>query len=161
MGIADNFGEAFYKAQEATQTCLPLEGTAVISVNSKDKPEVVDVVKDLVAAGFKIMATGRTYDIIVEAGFEAKKIDKMYEGRPNIGDVITNRQVQLVINTPSGKESKYDDSYIRKAAIKTKTCYITTMAAAKATASGINTIKERGNSEVKSLQELHAQISEK
>ncbi len=161
LGIADDFGEAFYKAEEATQTCLPLEGTAVISVNSKDKPEVVDVVKDLVAAGFKIMATGKTYDTIIAAGFEAKKIDKMYEGRPNIGDVITNRQAQLVINTPSGKESQYDDSYIRKAAIKTKTCYITTMAAAKAAAKGILSIKQQKGSEVVSLQTRKAQIKDK
>ncbi len=161
LGIADNFGEAFYKAQEATQTCLPLEGTAVISVNAKDKPEVVEVAKDLVSAGFDIMATGKTYDTIVAAGIEAKKIDKMYEGRPNIGDVITNRQAQLVINTPSGKERQYDDSYIRKAAIKTKTCYITTMAAAKAAAKGILAVKRETGSPVVSLQERRTQITDK
>ncbi len=161
LGIADNFGEAFYKAQEATQTCLPLEGTAVISVNAKDKPEVVEVAKDLVSAGFDIMATGKTYDTIVAAGIEAKKIDKMYEGRPNIGDVITNRQAQLVINTPSGKESQYDDSYIRKAAIKTKTSYITTMAAAKAAAKGILAVKRETGSPVVSLQERRTQITDK
>ena len=107
------------------------------------------------------MATGKTYDTIVAAGIEAKKIDKMYEGRPNIGDVITNRQAQLVINTPSGKERQCDDSYIRKAAIKTKTCYITTMAAAKAAAKGILAVKRETGSPVVSLQERRTQITDK
>ncbi len=158
LGLADTFGEAFYKAEEATQTCLPLEGKVLISVNNKDKDEVVEVVRDLVEAGFTLMATGHTYDTIKAAGFEVDKINKMYEGRPNIYDVITNRQVQLVINSPIGMDSEFDDSYIRKAAIKTKTCYITTMAAAKAAAKGILEIKNNPHRTLLSLQELHALI---
>jgi len=158
LGLADTFGEAFYKAQEATQTVLPLEGTVLLSVNKADKAELAEVAQDLTDAGFKLMATGKTYETIKEAGFEVTKINKMYEGRPNIYDAITNREVQLVINTPVGNDSEYDDSYVRKAAIKTKTPYMTTMAAAKAAAKGIKTVKNHQEIRVKSLQELHQMI---
>ncbi len=158
LGLADTFGEAFYKAQEATQTKLPLEGTVLLSVNNADKAELAEVAEDLSCAGFKLMATGNTYETIKNAGFEVTKINKMYEGRPNIYDAITNREVQLIINTPVGSDSEYDDSYVRKAAIKTKTPYMTTMAAAKAAAKGIREVKHEKKVEVKSLQELHDRI---
>ncbi len=158
LGLADTFGEAFYKAQEATQTKLPLEGTVLLSVNNADKAELAEVAEDLASAGFKLMATGNTYETIKNAGFEVTKINKMYEGRPNIYDAITNREVQLIINTPVGSDSEYDDSYVRKAAIKTKTPYMTTMAAAKAAAKGIREVKHEKKVEVKSLQELHDRI---
>ncbi len=159
LGLADTFGEAYFKAQEATKTPLPLEGTVILSVSDADKAEVAEVAKDLKDAGFKLMATGNTYHTIAEAGYEVKKINKMYEGRPNLYDVITNKEVQLVINTPAGKEKVSDDSYIRKAAIKAKVPYITTMAAAKAAAKGILTIQKNGRkSSVCSLQELHKKI---
>ncbi|MCI7814384.1 MAG: carbamoyl-phosphate synthase large subunit [Lachnospiraceae bacterium] len=159
LGLADTFGEAYFKAQEATKTPLPLEGTVLISVNNADKAEVAEVAKDLIDAGFKLMATGNTYQTIVEAGYTARKVNKMYEGRPNLYDVITNKEVQLVINTPAGKEKVTDDSYVRKAAIKAKVPYITTMAAAKAAAKGILTIQKNGRkSSVCSLQELHKSI---
>lgn len=158
LGLADTFGEAFYKAQEATQTALPLEGTVLLSVNNADKAELAEVAQDLTDAGFKLIATGNTYETIKNAGFEVTKINKMYEGRPNIYDAITNREVQLVINTPVGNDSEYDDSYVRKAAIKTKTPYMTTMAAAKAAAKGIKAVKHDQNVGVKSLQELHGRI---
>ncbi len=158
LGLADTFGEAFYKAQEATQTALPLEGTVLLSVNNADKAELAEVAQDLTDAGFKLIATGNTYETIKNAGFEVTKINKMYEGRPNIYDAITNREVQLVINTPVGNDSEYDDSYVRKAAIKTKTPYMTTMAAAKAAAKGIKAVKHDQNVGVNSLQELHGRI---
>ncbi len=159
LGLADTFGEAYFKAQEATKTPLPLEGTVLISVSDADKSEVAEVAKDLKDAGFKLMATGNTYQTIAEAGYEVKKINKMYEGRPNLYDVITNKEVQLVINTPAGKEKVSDDSYVRKAAIKAKVPYITTMAAAKAAAKGILTVQKNGRkSSVCSLQELHKKI---
>ena len=158
LGISESFGEAFYKAQEATQTSLPLEGTALISVNDNDKPELLPIVELLANAGFNFAATGRTYELIKNAGYEVKKISKMNEGRPDVADFIINREVQLVINTPIGKKGAQDDSYIRKAAIRAKVPYITTMAAAKATAVGISAIKHGEISEVKSLQELHASI---
>ncbi|MCR5311836.1 MAG: carbamoyl-phosphate synthase large subunit [Lachnospiraceae bacterium] len=158
LGISESFGEAFYKAEEATQTCLPLEGTALISVNDNDKPELPGVVELLAKAGFDFVATGRTYEIIKNLGYNVKKVAKIYEGRPDVSDVIINKEVQLVINTPIGKKSAQDDSYIRKAAIRAKVPYITTMAAAKAAAVGICAIKHGEVSEVKSLQELHASI---
>ncbi|MDO4454222.1 MAG: carbamoyl-phosphate synthase large subunit [Eubacteriales bacterium] len=159
LGLADTFGEAYFKAQEATKTPLPMEGTVLISVNNADKAEVAEVAKDLINAGFKLMATGNTYKTIVDAGYEARKVNKMCEGRPNLYDVITNKEVQLVINTPAGKETVTDDSYVRKAAIKARVPYITTMAAAKAAAKGILTIQSNNRkSDVASLQELHKKI---
>ena len=162
LGLSPSYGEAFFKAQEATQSKLPTEGTVLISVNNKDKAEVVDVAKAFHEVGFAIVATGRTHKLITEAGIPAKKINKLSEGgRPNTLDAITNGDFQLIINSPAGKESVNDDSYLRKAAIKGKIPYMTTMAAAKATAEGIRHIKENGNSEVKSLQELHSEIHDK
>ena len=161
LGLSTSYGEAFYKAQEATQTRLPLEGTVLISVSRKDKPEVVEIAKSFAEDGFKIVATGTTYDLIRENGIEAEKVKKLYEGRPNILDLITNGKIDLIVNTPVGKDSAHDDSYLRKAAIKGKIPYMTTMAAARATAKGIKYVKEHGNGDVKSLQELHSEITDK
>ena len=161
LGLASNFGEAFYKAEEATQTPLPLEGTVLISVSDRDKPEVVQVARGFYEDGFKILATGRTCDMIPEAGIPAEKIKKLQEGRPNVYDAIANGQVQHTVNTPSGKETRFDDSYIRKAAVKGKIPYMTTMAAAIATTEGIRKEREKGGKlEVKSLQEFHSEIEE-
>ena len=161
LGLSRSYGEAFYKAQEATQSKLPLEGTVLISVSTKDKPEVVEIAKIFADSGFRIIATGGTYDLIRQAGIQAERVKKLYEGRPNILDMITNGQIQLIINSPAGKESRHDDSYLRKAAIKGKIPYMTTMAAARATAKGIRYVKEHGQGEVKSLQQLHGEIHDK
>lgn len=161
LGMSKFFGEAFYKAQEATQTKLPLDGTVLISVSNREKPEVVDVAKDFEKAGFHIIASKHTCELLHENGIEAESIKKLQEGRPNMLDLITNGKIDIIVNTPSGKESKDDDSYLRKAAIKKKVPYVTTMAAAKAAISGILEIKKHGNSEVKSLQEIHAEIHDK
>lgn len=158
LGLANNFGEAFYKAQEATQTKLPLEGTVLISVNDRDKAEVAEVAKGFHKAGFSILATGRTYELIKESGVPATKIYKLQEGRPNILDAIANGEIQVIVNTPSGKESVFDDSYIRKAAIRGKISYVTTIAAAKASADGILAVKSKTEIGVKSLQEFHKEI---
>ncbi len=158
LGLADTFGEAYFLAQEATQTPLPLKGCVLISVNDADKAEVAEVAKDLVEAGYSLMATGHTYETILQAGYEVEKINKVYEGRPNMNDVIINRQVQLVINTPIGASSEHDDSYVRKAAIKAKIPYITTMAAAKAAARGLKSVNNQNGIAVCSLQELHKKI---
>lgn len=158
LGMGDTFGEAFYKAQEATKNVLPLEGTVLISVNDKDKPEVLQVAKDFVDSGLKVVATGRTFELIRDAGLPVEKINKMQEGRPNILDAISNGEIQLIINTPAAPERKFDDSYIRKAAIKGKIPYMTTIAAAKATASGIKAVKVQGKIQVKSLQDQHKAI---
>lgn len=158
LGLAGTFGEAFYKSQEATQTRLPLEGRVFISVNDKDKKEVVSVAQDFHDAGFEIIATGGTYNLIKEAGIPAERINKLHEGRPNVLDEITNGKIQMIINTPAGQTSIHDDSYIRKAAIKGKISYMTTMAAAKAASSGIKEVKNKKVIEVKSLQQLHSEI---
>ncbi len=158
LGLSTYYGEAFYKAQEATQTKLPLSGTVLISVNRKDKPEVVEIAGLFKEAGFKILATGTTCDLITEAGIPAERVKKLYEGRPNILDLITNGDISLIINSPIGKESMHDDSYLRKAAIKEKVPYMTTIAAARATAKGILYVQKHGDCEVKSLQQLHSEI---
>lgn len=158
LGMSSNFGEAFYKAQEATQTKIPLSGTVLISVSDRDKPEVVEVAKGFADCGFKIIATGKTYDLITEHGIVAEKIYKLHQGRPNILDVITNKEVDIVINTPNDKKDAEDDSYIRKAVIKGKMPYFTTMAGAKASIEGIKTVKNYDASGVKSLQEFHKEI---
>lgn len=161
LGLSRSYGEAFYRAQEATQTKLPLKGTVLISVNRKDKAEVVDVARSFYEDGFKIVATGNTYDLIHQAGIPAERVKKLYEGRPNVLDMITNGQIQLIVNSPVGKDSVHDDSYLRKAAIKGKVPYMTTIAAAKATAKGIRYVKDHGQGEVHSLQALHSQIRDK
>ena len=161
LGLSRFYGEAFFKAQEATQTKLPLEGTVLITVNDKDKDEVVDLARDFADTGFKILASKHTGKLIQDAGIEVEIVNKLQEGRPNILDLITNGKIDLIVNTPIGKDRNVDDSYLRKAAIKKKVPYMTTMAAAKATVSGIQSLKKPGCGEVKSLQELHSEIKDK
>ena len=161
LGLSTYYGEAFYKAQEATQSRLPLSGTVLISVNRRDKNEVVEIAQGFADCGFKILSTGETCRLIREAGIPAEHVNKLYEGRPNILDLITNGQIDLIVNSPVGKDSVNDDSYLRKAAIKSKIPYMTTIAAARATYKGIRYVQEHGSGEVKSLQELHGEIRDK
>jgi len=161
LGLSPYYGEAFYKAQEATQTQLPLSGTVLISVNSKDKPEVIEIAQLFKQAGFEIIATGGTYNAISEAGIEAEPVKKLYEGRPNVLDLITNGKIDLIVNSPVGKDSVHDDSYLRKAAIKGRIPYMTTIAGARATAKGILYVQKNGNADVKSLQQLHSEVKDK
>ena len=161
LGLAETVGEAFYKAQEATKSKLPLEGTVLISVSDRDKGEVVEVAKRFKEAGFAILATGHTKELIEQAGIEVERVFKRSEGRPDIYDVITNGKVQLIVNTPKGDEDGPDDSYVRKACIKSRVPYITTMAAALASADGILAEQKQEKNEVVSLQELHSRIREK
>ena len=162
LGLSKSYGEAFYKAQEGVGAKLPLEGTVLISVNRKDKEEVVEVAKAFDQDGFKILATNNTCKLLNEAGIKAEKVNKLSEGRPNILDLITNGDIDIVVNSPVGKDSIHDDSYLRKGAIKAKIPYYTTIAAAKAAAEGIAYVKAHAdqNEEVNSLQGLHAQISD-
>jgi len=162
LGIADSFGMAYYKAQEATQSSLPLSGNVLISVNDPDKPVALEVAREFEKIGFNIIATKGTQKFLKENGVPSKLINKVFEGRPDIADGIMNKEINLVINTPSGKRSKHDDSYIRKTAIKYKVPYITTMAAALASAKGIAVFKENNcrSARLKSLQEYHLDITE-
>ncbi|MGV8175087.1 MAG: carbamoyl-phosphate synthase large subunit [Methanothrix sp.] len=157
LGLADSFGMAFYKAEEAAKSTLPEKGTVLITVAGKDRRGVLGVARQFADLGFEIKATRGTQEFLAENGVESNLILKLHEGRPNIDDAIKNGQIQLVINTPIGKASQYDDSYIRKAAIKYKVPYITTIAAASAAAKGIAAFR-KGRSGVKSLQEYHADI---
>ena len=158
LGMSEADGEAFFKAEEAAGAALPLEGTVLISVNNQDKPEVVDVAKAFHEVGFKIIATGKTCDLIEKASLPVERVKKLYEGRPNILDLISNGKLSLIINSPAGKESVNDDSYIRKSAIKSKIPYITTIAAARMAAEGIRQVKEKTGA-LHSLQEWHSMLS--
>ena len=157
LGIADSFGMAFYKAEEAAKQTLPDKGTVLITVAAKDRPGALEVAKEFSRLGFSIKATKGTHDFLATSGIASQLILKLHEGRPNIDDAIKNGDIQLVINTPVGKASQYDDSYIRKAAITYKVPYITTIAAALAAAIGISAFR-KGRSGVRSLQEYHAAI---
>ncbi len=160
LGLASTFGEAYFKAQEATQTRLPLEGTVLMSVSDRDKAELVPVAKEFVEAGFKILATRGTQAVLDEAGIPSELVFKRGEGRPDIIDDILNGKVDLLLNTPSpSAESASDGGEIRKAAIKARIPYMTTIAAAHASALGILAIKKNGASEIRSLQQIHAGIT--
>jgi carbamoyl-phosphate synthase large subunit len=157
LGMAGSFGLAFFKSQEATKTPLPTSGTVLITIGDRDKDKILTTAKNFRDLGFKIMATSGTKTFLEENGIKALFINKLHESRPNILDAIVNGHIDLVVNTPAGKQSEYDDSYIRKSAIKYNIPYITTTAAAFAATQGI---KERKNGayKVKSLQEYHAEI---
>ena len=129
-----------------------------MSIGDRDKPELLEIARGFNECGFKIIATGATCDMIRADGIEAEKIAKINEGRPNVLDIISNGKVDLIINTPVGKKGAIDDSYIRKAAIKNRVSYMTTMAAAKATVEGIKAVKGAEKLSVKSLQEFHSEI---
>ncbi len=157
LGLADSFGLAYYKAQEATGQSLPGEGTVLITAGEKDKGGFLEVARAFQKMGFKIKASEGTHKYLTGQGIAAEHILKMHEGRPNIVDAIKNGEIQLVINTPVGRLGKYDDSYIRKAAIKFKIPYITTLAAAVAAVKGIAAFRQ-GHGRAKSLQSYHAEI---
>ncbi len=159
LGLADSYGMAFFKSQEATSTPLPVKGAVLITIADRDKDKIIDTARNFKEMGFTIISTRGTRDFLAEHGVEANLVLKVHEGRPNIVDAIKNGEIQLVVNTPAGRLSEYDDSYIRKNAIKYKIPYITTTSAARSSAEGI---RERQNHayKVKSLQEYHKEIEE-
>jgi len=157
LGLADSFGLAFYKAQEAADQVLPAEGTVLITLAERDKGASIEMAGEFKKLGFRIKATKGTQRYLTENGIEAEDILKMHEGRPHIVDAIKNKEIDLIINTPSGKLSKHDDSYIRKAAIRYRIPYITTIAASVAAARGIGALKH-GHGRAKSLQSYHREI---
>jgi carbamoyl-phosphate synthase large subunit len=157
LGMADNPGLAFYKAQEAAKQRLPEKGTVLITVAEPDRAGALEVARAFSMLGFAIKATRGTREYLATQGIDSELILKQHEGRPNITDAIKNGEIQLVVNTPSGRLSAIDDSYIRKAAIKYGVTYITTTRAAVAAAEGIEAYR-KGHGTVKSLQEYHADI---
>jgi len=157
LGLADSFGMAFYKAQEATQTSLPLQGSVLFTVADIDKPSSIEAARLFRDLGFKLFSTDGTRSFLAQHGIETSVIKKIGHGRPDIVDSIKNGEIKLVINTPSGKSSQEDDSYIRKTAIRFKIPYITTMAAAVAAAKGIDARRKK-DMDVRSLQDYHANL---
>ena len=158
LGLAKTTGEAFFKAEEAAKSELPTKGTVLISLNTKDHAYAAEIAELYSAAGFNIVETENTHKLITDAGIPAEKVKKLYEGRPNIMDLITNGNIDLVINSPIGKNSAHDDRYLRKTAIKAKVPTITTVAAAKAAAEGIKFVQDNGDDGIMSLQEWHKSI---
>jgi carbamoyl-phosphate synthase large subunit len=157
MGIANTFGEAFYKAQDATGAPLPPKGNVLMTLAEKDKKSVLPVAKKLVKLGFAIYATAGTHAFLTKNGVASTYIKKVYEGRPNLTDAIKNGEIQLIINTPLGKKSKDDDSFIRMTAISRKIPYVTNIAAAQASVAGIEAI-QKGKTGVKALQDYHKEL---
>jgi len=157
LGLAYSFGLAFYKAEEAAGQVLPDRGTVLITVDNRDKGSILRIARQFVELGFRIVATEGTRVHLAQNGIGADLILKMHEGRPNIVDSVKNGEINLIINTPSGKTSAYDDSYIRKAAIKYTVPYITTTAAAAAAVKGIEAFR-KGHGRAKSLQDYHRDI---
>jgi carbamoyl-phosphate synthase large subunit len=158
LGLADSFGLAFFKSQQAAKQNLPCEGTVLLTVNDSDKADALRVAREFQKLGFKIRATNGTHRFLGQNGIDSEAILKMHEGRPHIVDAIKNGEIQLIINSPVGKLGKHDDSYIRKAAIKYHVPYITTTAAAAAAAKGI-AAGRNGPAPVQSLQQYHSGIN--
>ncbi len=157
LGISNSYGRAFFKAQEATQTALPFEGTVLFTIADRDKSAALEPVRLFREMGFRIMTTQGTYQFLKDSGIDTVPVRKLGYGRPNLVDVIKSGEIQLLVNTPSGKRSAEDNSQVRKAAIRYKIPYITTTAAAIAAAKGIAARRE-GAPQVKSLQAYHEDI---
>jgi carbamoyl-phosphate synthase large subunit len=156
MGIADTFGLAFYKAQEAAGSKLPLEGSVLITIANRDQQALLPVARRISELGFTIIATEGTGNFLDEHGIPNRQIKKVHQGRPNILDVIKNREIGLIINTPAGRFSKYDDSFIRMNAIQQKIPYVTTIAAAMASVRGIESMRNE-KTVLRSLQEYYTE----
>jgi carbamoyl-phosphate synthase large subunit len=156
MGVADNFGEAFAKAQIAAGQKLPTQGSVFISVTDHDKSGVAEVARRFADMGFKLVATAGTADIIENAGLSVERVYKVKEGRPNVVDLIKGDRIQLIINTPHGADPWFDEKAIRRAAVTARITTITTLSAARAAAEGIAAL-QRGEVRVQALQHLHAE----
>jgi carbamoyl-phosphate synthase large subunit len=155
MGVARTFGEAFAKAQTAAGLHLPTTGTVFFSVNARDKLSVAPLALRFVEMGFKLVATHGTADVLEDAGMQVERVFSVKEGRPNVVDLIKSDRIQLIVNTPSGQVSVFDEAAIRRAAVSARVPTITTLAATQAAADGIEAL-QRGEYHVESLQELHA-----
>jgi carbamoyl-phosphate synthase large subunit len=156
MGVADNFGEAFAKAQLAAGQRLPTEGSVFISVTDHDKPNVAEVARKFIDMGFKIVATAGTADVLESAGMSVDRVYKVKEGRPNVVDLIKGDRLQLIVNTPQGQDPFFDEKAIRRAAVTARIPTITTLSAARAAAEGIAAV-QRGQLSIRALQRLHAE----
>jgi carbamoyl-phosphate synthase large subunit len=158
MGGASTFGTAFAKAQIGAGQKIPLDGAAFISVNNDDKANVVPIARDLAALGFKLVATRGTAAYLRAHGLDVEVVYKINEGRPHVGDRIVNKQIQLVLNTPLGRESFFDDRSVRRVAMMQGVPCITTLTGGAATVSAIRALREQGL-DVRSLQEYHGTVT--
>jgi carbamoyl-phosphate synthase large subunit len=156
MGVADNFGEAFAKAQSAAGQVLPTSGTVFISANDRDKAFIAEVAKRFVELGFSLVATHGTAKVLENSGLLVERVYKVKEGRPNVVDLIKGERIQLVINTPHGPDPWFDEKAIRRAAVMARIPTITTLSAARAACDGIAAL-QRGEAKVYALQQLHAE----
>jgi carbamoyl-phosphate synthase large subunit len=155
MGVAASFGEAFAKAQLSAGQVLPTTGTVFFSVNDHDKPAAIDLARRYVDLGFHLVATEGTANVLESAGLTVERVFKVKEGRPNVVDLIKGERIQLIINTPRGQDTLFDEKAIRRAAVLARVPTITTIAAAQAAAEGIAAIQRR-HTTVYALQALHA-----
>ena len=158
LGMSDNFGEAYFKAQEATQTRIATSGNVFISVSDRDKGELPEIARGFAELGFKLYATGGTAAVIESLGIPVTHVHKLHHGQPHAVDLIARNEIDIIVNTPNDKKGAKDDSVIRKAAIRSRIFYVTTMAAAKATIAGIRAERNPVKEPLRSLQEFHASI---
>ena len=160
MGVADNFGEAFAKAQIAAGQQLPLKGTVFLSVNDHDKKGVVALARQFVEMGFHLVATHGTAEVLEASGLQPERVYKVKEGRPNVVDLIKGGRIQMIVNTPRGQDTFFDEKAIRRAAVQARIPTITTLAAARAASEGISAL-QRGTLSIFALQALHASRGER
>ena len=158
MGGSNSFGVAFHKAQLSVGQRLPERGTAFVSVNNDDKPNLVPIARDLSALGFRLLATRGTAVYLRAHGLDVDVVFKVNEGRPNVADEIVNREIDLIVNTPLGRESFFDDRAVRRAAMMHGVTCITTLTGAAAAVSAIRAMREEGVA-VRALQDYHAGIT--
>jgi carbamoyl-phosphate synthase large subunit len=156
MGVAASFGEAFAKAQLSAGQVLPAGGTVFFSVNDHDKPAAMDLARRYVHLGFKIVATEGTANVLERGGLSVERVFKVHEGRPNVVDLIKGDRIQLIVNTPRGQDTIFDEKAIRRAAVLARIPTITTIAAAQAAVEGIAAMQRRQTT-VYALQQLHAE----
>jgi carbamoyl-phosphate synthase large subunit len=154
MGLDEDLGTAYAKSQMAANAPLPLKGRVFLSVSDAHKNQVVEVAKQFEQLGFDLVATGGTAVVLEKAGLKVEKIFKLSEGRPNAIDLLKNKEIQLVINTPAGQVPRADEVKIRTTAVYTGTPIMTTLSGAKAAALGIAALKKSGYG-VQTLQEYH------
>jgi carbamoyl-phosphate synthase large subunit len=155
MGIADSFGQAYAKAELAAGEALPTTGTVFLSTHDRDKPALVPIAQELAAKGFALVATAGTAEVLRAAGLDVSEILKVHEGRPNIEDAIRSGEIQLVINTPVGRQAAHDDRDLRRAALDYDVPTVTTLAGARAAVEGIAALQEHRTVEVTALQDIH------
>ena len=156
MGVADNFGEAFAKAQLSAGQSLPRTGTVFISIADRDKHHLAELARRFADLGFKLVATHGTADVLENAGLEVERVYKVKEGRPNAVDLIKGGRIQLIVNTPQGQDPWFDEQAIRRASVTHRIPTLTTVSAARAAADGISAL-QRGEMTVRAIQQLHAE----